>query len=701
MQGVRERLIAYKRKSYTLQFEDCGVAIQNFVKNALGRNLINALERSARVIRGIKLDYPLACTTLTCASFKVKGFVESNDQASVVGFGFVFSDISQTTIHKYCTAGSTYMSIDGEYRRRFMTTERMSYVFEKVKFLTVVEEMVVRCMRDDELEFIADFCFPENTTTEQKIAYTDSIDCGRFAVKLFSICWLADKWFIEHNLIENHLSPTYIQLISAIGDETYQQFTTTYSHDEQKFIVSALGGYACMDSLKILDPRTTNAITARGTGVKMYPLSQLELELDDADSLVWRDYYVGLKTNELVVNYIAPGFPIYNGWFKLENCPLGIFENPTQATRFDDDTPDITPDITTYDGGAEHQIVKKSMTDTVLCLHSEYIGHTFRDLPKLAARNYTTDVADHVYLAGVIFEYVYQLYALNSIYHIMHGDLHTNNVTLLHMADYRPPNKTLYKVYAVGDTCYVFGNNGIYGGIIDFSQAIFGNREMIATDFDEDYADRTMEVSTMHIKQLIKAVRPRKYDSLVAAIDAELTRSPVNVFKLATLIDTITLLAGIKRTLQTDIPGFKPADETMALVENLIAVADQTFDTCLGYVVRAADIPDWPNYRLLTAVFAPYKTTFDKLDAIVDFTTDVYAYRRPKYEFGTNYATWPPYYQFETAMSIYAAANIPNATYDKAHAFYTGKKEPIVPHRTMIGGADDTYPDPANEWMWN
>lgn len=581
-----------------------------------------------------------------------------------------------------------------------MSIDRLNYLFEKIKFLADVEEMVVQCMRDDELEFAVDFCFPTETTAEQKIAYADSIDCGRYAIKQFAVCWLADKWLIENHIVENHLSPAYIQLINAIGDETYQHFITMYTVAEQKTVIGALDDYTCIDDLKGSDPTTSHIVSGRGTGIKLYPLNQRELELDDADSLAWRDYYVGLKANELVVNHIAPGFPIYNGWFKLENCPLDIFENPTQATRFETDIPNITSDISAYDGGSEHQIVKKPMTNNVLCLHSEYIGFTFRDLPKLAARNYTVDVADHAYLTGIMFEYIYQVYALNSIHNVMHGDLHTNNVTLLRIADYRPLNKTLYKVYVLKDACYVFGHNGIYGGIIDFSQAIFGNREMIANDFDEDYADRTMEISRAHLKKLIQQTRPRKYDAAEAAIDTELNRSLINVFKLTTIVDTITLLAGVKRTLQTELVGFKPAAETIALVENLIAVADQIFDTNLEQIIRGVDIFDWPNYKLLTSVFAPHKTTSDKLDAIVDSTIDVYAYRRPKYQFGSDYAAWPPYYQFETAISIYAAAGTPNALYESLHAFYTDKKESHIPNRAMIGGADDTHPNPADEWMW-
>ena len=501
-------------------------------------------------IQQLKYTYILPKTSMICTSFK------ANVGSTECIYGYMYSDGSQPmydSLHKYLCIGGTFMSQDGEYRHRFVTFDKIEYIKTKFKYQwDLIEDLILRRMQN-QLKLRVDIFYPSNSHVNVN-EFEENINSSRVAIAMFILCWLGDYHKIQYKIIENHINVAYQTIIYNPDDiDVMLKMNKNTTFEESEQLLRAIG------SVHPVRQHDSSKTTMMGmiTGQKLFPLTNREItDHLDIKSNVWREHYIAVKCNDLVINLVSLSFPIFNDWFLIQNTHPGIFDNPTQYAKFihgkiaDDMTEKLsTIDALAYESselsnprlksrkfGELSRMINRSieyaddeisMSDVTLCMHSEYVGRTVRDLPALSRISkglfrYSSIFDKPDIFAGCMFEWLYGLYCTNTILGTMHGDLHINNATIHNVFIFRE-EETKYKMYVIDggspSLMYIFKHIGVFAMLIVFSRVIIGNIGMIQNDFGEAYADTYFDKQSPRILRLIAYHFPDLFAANESAIE--------------------------------------------------------------------------------------------------------------------------------------------------------------------------------------
>lgn len=653
--------------------------------------------------------------------------------------------------HKFICFGGTYHSQDGEYRRRIVPYNRIKNIIAKYPDVcNAYEECIVDLMNKERLVFNAEIYYPsdENSDSEtsenitiNKSKFEESINSSRASIFIFMMCVMIDHYNVKMRIIENHINPAYLYIIAnECFDDAFEKAIQIQTNEKYHEVISYAELYNAPASYKPGDAIPRNQTRLLRVGQKLFPLTMQEAnEKMNILSPIWAEIYVNLIVTDIFANLVSNSFAVMQDVVIINNTCSNMYDNPTAEVKYiQGDYADEcvealkTADDITY-SSVDKQRSKKfahlsslinksidyaqydiSVSPNALCVISNYIGRTIRDIPAFILSkapdvdNWRTFHTHAEAFAGYMFEYTYSLYCLNTIAHIMQGDLHTNNATLYRFSQFNTPDK-LYKMYVLDtDHAFVFENIGVTAGIIDFSRSIFGNYQQIADDFGENLAKLFFEKQNTKIHTLIKEAFPSNYQKHNKVLNDIATENMESFFNVICIADMFVLTHGIISIIKRETNlKFNPL--IISHVHELNEKCKSLFTTHLDAL--AADPKSHQpnlNHVLLTTLWEKYRLTPKTENSVVTHINSVYIYKpMSKFKYSLHkYSQWPPILNMEVRLQAYNQNNVPDPGYQEViDLVHSAPSDEEVFRKNMnevkANSANISDPNNPRSWMWS
>lgn len=523
-----------------------------------------------------------------CTAFKL---VSSNGSESISSiYAYLYTKVNEELNstnksqyeHMFYCLGPTFISQDGEYRDMFLHYSRLDLILQKYQNqYEIVEQLVLQKIESGKIDIHLDMFYPIGYK-ENKNDFEEKINTSRLAVKFLVLCWLNDYYKIHIGITENHINPTYEQLIYDAADvstldKVFKSLDSTTKFHEMLHNIHGQQYYATHQQSSSLIPIQTCQ--------KVFPMTVNELtNIHDINFDVWREMHTTIDAFELVLNFVSPSFPYLHEWFLIQNTNPNLFDNPQQQIKYErskiakdmmkqlknarnlslSDSGPMQEYRTFRDEKFEKTFIEVNkpinylnsnliISDCAMVFHMEQVNRTWRNYlhssynmekSGFSHKEITKKFTNLNLFAKYLFEIIYGLYCLNSKLGIIHGDLHTNNATIFKLFSISKTHPTLQGknpkiLYVVEDDisganfaenpepcAFLFDHSGSYSVIIDFSQAILSNRNTLAGMFGENTADvyfknqqqRIMELLHLRFADLVG----KNKKQFMAAIDADL-----------------------------------------------------------------------------------------------------------------------------------------------------------------------------------
>ena len=653
---MREEVVNHYKNSYIE-----GLGLKKFpglLEGVTGSSFLQTLSSKNRLtgnIQMMKYTYTHVKTGSICACFKMS----SGGTTAIYAYLYSRFDASKepNIQHEYFCCSGAFKSQDGEYRNRFLTWFRFKEICEKYpKIIEAVEKLVVSKLSTGSLILTTEFYYPSDFQSSER-KFEDEINSLRLPIKFYIFCWLCDFHTTHVGTIENHINPDYLSIIYKIDDQpTYDEVINEVKAEKFNDLVDRLS--------KLFRNLDVNYVMNElECGQKIFPMTAFEaIKIDDINFSIWREIYISNLCSNLVLNFITPSFPFINNWFFIENTQVGLFDNASMHDKYKQSAvaESISSQLRDID---KHNYVERSrehgpinsrfmrlskrvqraivyadsaikLTDLAVCVTSEYVGRTFRDIPAVIANTPSfgfnkifTDL--NVYLKH-IFEFLYSFYCMNTKIKLIHGDLHMNNITLfqLYKIQYDMNVKSPNIIYILRDTIYKMPHYGIYSCIIDFSRSIIGDKQSLAEQYGDRYANLYFREQKMRMMRMLftyfSKFMERNHNEISAIIENNFDLA----FKIMTAIDPFVMCSNVSSMLSIDQyvkTGFiKLHPEIMKYTNRIASAAEglilENFKRAISGDIKSADDIEWPNYIIIKKYFERYEISDKKseLSNVVD-----------------------------------------------------------------------------------
>jgi hypothetical protein len=406
-------------------------------------------------------------------TFKIKPI----DSDISVTFGILFSENTtdkhapavvrvKNLVNKYYCASPSFVSCDGEYRRRLNNMYSLTSV---IKNYTVeweaIEDIITTKIDENNWILVEETFYPNDLSQKVASVLSYSIRKDRLAVNFLQASWFMTIYDHIHSLQENHINRTYtkILLYDVKGDiKLIKQLMDRFGERKINEIYATLNGV----NAEQVVPQYHLEI-----GQKIIPLGLAEAQNPfNMRYKPWKELMIANRSAMLVVNGIACGVSISTKWLYIKNLRKGLFDNPIQYERMErgEIAAVITQQLADARVAAKANIVEHKesvfsesmlttkfrelydmikdpveyskeeliMSNVALCIISEYVGKTFLDTAVICKRSKSFSArlghpfVDIVMFKRYMFELCYNLYCLNRYMGVIHCDLHLNNVTI-------------------------------------------------------------------------------------------------------------------------------------------------------------------------------------------------------------------------------------------------------------------------------
>jgi len=509
----------------------------------------------------IKFGYPLRRSGYTVAAFSAA------TGASKSIYAYLYWPINSSAPEYICISHS-FDSKDGEYRYRFNRFVDYLKLYEKhSSVFSPIEAAVITMIKNKKLVLDINFTASQDT-------HVDYVTHNRLSLKLFVIALVLDYIPISHNIMQNHANKEYILVLSNI----YQNIP--------KIILAILltknGGIILGEFVPADDELMC--------GQKLYPLTIREsIQTDDINFSVWREIWINRKTTDLVINAIAPSFPIYDNWTIIDGIDVrSFFDNKDMHKKFKksakaekimrhlSEARGETETTDYYMAQFDHRIYESIeyaqsyllMSGVVVCSVSEYVGLTPKSFATLLENgpvsSATTNPAlrrvfeDGEMCARYMFDLCYGALAAHTRCHVAHTDIHQNNITIrlaeeLARFSYKggkwvehlkgPTIAYILDPLKADKSTYVFAHDGIYACIIDYSRGVVGpaargelgetHGKTYAKDFYRAQISRSLATLAHYLPVFVQKHQEKIKGLLLA--------SPEAMFRVLTAVDFLAI----------------------------------------------------------------------------------------------------------------------------------------------------------------
>ena len=487
----------------------------------------------------MKMRFPIGTAGYSCASFSAS---YSAGVGTIYALAFWPNQKQEPEQFgaddgpEYLCVSPTFDSRDGEYRRRLLPYKTFCALVERhADRLAPFEDAVLMMSSTGESPLkLKTECFGNLATMGSIPGLKES----RLPLVALAVALMLDSGAAVQGLLALHTHKNY-----------------------SNFIASCLRDDAVGESLvvpvpeRILIDFTTGASSRLSVqcGVKLVPMFARETQLSfDYNLGAWRELEITKLVGDITVAYISPSFAIYNQWSYVEAVTARLFENRAMHDRYERGlvaekaVTDLRAGRRTVDGApaALHNYYSEELSShiyesleyaqshlvmsSVALLHSiEHVGLTLAGWPAFIRRGAVVRpsqrqlFADEASFARLLFEYAYGARCLHDHLGVVHGDLHSNNLTVYGWgraeakrsgpdAEFRMLYTDPVVLYLAGPRgeadSYLFPAAGISGCLIDYSRAIIGpafrprleagRSAQYATNFYRDQVNRVMR--TLH-----------------------------------------------------------------------------------------------------------------------------------------------------------------------------------------------------------
>ena len=647
-------------------------------------------------VKELKYHYIVNKTLFTCTNFKA-----TRDKQTCI-YGYLFS--SCTGEHLYVCSSPTFNSADGEYRHRVIPYKQAEDTYSKnIEVFKYLEDKIISDMELGKIEFSCDIFYSKDMTISNS-KYKDSVNSSRLAIKLFIFCWICDFHTIHNKVAENHINPAYQYVIyDKEYVKIYDKLMKDIGFDAYSIIVDNISDYY----ENILTEKTI-ARARLQCGQKLMPLTYRETSnIGDINFAAWRELYIGNICTNLVINGICPNFPFIGDWFFIQNSKVDLYDNNSMHEKYEHS--EIAKNISeqlisankynykniknklfingkfrTLSNKISKSIIYNDShirrTDISICIFSEYVGRTIRDLPILSLfediPEYTSIFKNDDIFAKHMFEFIYGFYCMNSKINILHGDVHLNNATiyrlykLINESKDNPTNEKFIPNIGLKNptTLYILNQNEIYNFkhygtismIIDFSRSIIGDFDRIKKDFGDRFAELYFKEQRDRVLRILNHYFNTFTTKYKQNLEALMIENFPLIFKITTAIDTYTIMHFLdsmftKINEKTKNTNINISEKSHRLINKLEKMAEKLLinnlqDAINRKIVNPDDI-EWPNYVILKECFSTFRvknySDIDNVDVI-----DIYNYMNDvKYKMD-EYSSYPGILQLENEKNI-------------------------------------------------
>lgn len=576
-------------------------------------------------------------------------------------------------VMQHYSVSASFTSCDGEYRGRF--ARYSDFIKAKMRFPEIwneIENYVMRIIgRRQWITFASYFHGKEASNNAELERLIKS--------NLIPQSFLALSWF--HTLYNE-----YLGLTESHMNETFKEVFLANSKIDIEFIKELIKKYNEQDveQFKIQTSHTVHPILGSKSiryiplGYKMIPLNLREVQYPlKLKYKPWREYLIASKCNDLVINQVAPGFPITIDWFLIKKSHKGLFDNKSQYERLKHSelakgilsllheaqrsTYFATSDLGKSKNTAEqvkqwistkfrrlndkisdpidYSIEEIIMSDITLAFPSEFVGRTVADTVQLVGKSKIYDriigqpFRDYDMFAKYMFEICYNLLAANKRLGVIHGDFHLNNATIgyLYSKDADIDAKVVYQLDP--DHKFIFGNNGYFSCVIDFSRAFINPEEYEnlidpslpesfkpVGDYDNFYTHETQNLIQWYLQLFPNKIKHK--EELVVTFKNHFSA----VFKLLTCMDLFMFTARLNTLLQQQRESFVNK-KCIDLLDKLNRMSEVYIATEINLLMkdesRAKKIlaDEFPISTIIKKCFTEYLNgdAFKKIGIVTDY----------------------------------------------------------------------------------
>jgi hypothetical protein len=418
----------------------------------------------------LKVHYPFDgegyVTALLSVSFAYEDQIVSNN------YGYVYWNRT-TKVFEYMCIGHTFESKDGEYRSRFQNINQFLQIYnENVEFFSHIEKKVLEMIANDLIQIDINV-YPEDDVSIIDLV-TDQINNNRLPISIMVFLL---------NLDAPHLSSLMLHT-----EKTYIKF--------MRFMV---------ENMPDLQSHKTKKINEYLTGQKLVPMTVREvMQPYDYNFSAWRETLMNQIVSNLVINYISLSFSIYNQYMYIEGSNRELYTNESMQKIYERGAiaelslNSLREARKAIIGTEESQAIESYkvsiynsieyaqsylLISNISMLHTmEHVGVTIDSYPSFQTQNNDQNlpVFDNIeHAKKIMFDLTYAAHCLHTKVNIVHGDLHSNNMTIRRDArvkflqDYKDP----VQIFVTGpdeSDVFIFERSNTTGYLIDFSRGIFG-----------------------------------------------------------------------------------------------------------------------------------------------------------------------------------------------------------------------------------
>lgn len=483
-------------------------------------------------------------------------------------------------IIKFISYGITPLSMDGEYRKTFTTY----YTIQHVEVQPDVRKKIVKILEDNKFEIV-------------NKKHTEDV------VKILII--LINTYRLNFKSLYN-LNMSILYKVFEIGEKFPQEiysekYTRIKTEFEYSFSFPSYIGF--------------------GQKISTVPVKQL-YDLSSFKNKNWREYKINKLCSVLIMNNICSFYAQTIGWFIVKSKnPEMCFNNLINQLKYkySDITKEIVGDIeysrekTKKDGiflnyyleelnekmtvpidYAERNIILSDYLSSIIIVDSGISFSVYYEYIKnMTNSRFNSQIDVDLYknynlFKKLVFEYLYQIYALNYHYGVVHNDLHLNNILVSYVVRKNfvdnPENvhgQQLVTFIDILGQVYAYKHNATYGIVIDYGRSLI-KKDLLKElcDNRNDYIDM-MNAQISDVKKIYNIEFPEFYKAYSKKIESLLVNNydaimnnycAYDMYRMGTLmINDLDQKLQIKNSAHLDLGVIK--NEIRPFLEEMVALA--------------------------------------------------------------------------------------------------------------------------------
>ncbi len=563
---------------------------------------------------------------------------------------------------EYVCVSPTYVSQDGEFRSRFVRYDRMTWSSQEylAETLALAEETVLTMISNGDLEVVKTR-FSHNGDLR--------VEPGRLGVELAATAIAVDGARARDSTLAAHTNELYATTVATV-------WRRAVAHTDQKFdpVAEFRADWAEGDESGFI------------AGQKLRPLTIREvLEPESIEHASWRELWINQIASDLVINRIAPMFPLFGNWTAVDGGSPAMFDGAPMRSKFarSDQAVKVVQQLRTarsevdpasaqtdylvgqFDVRIHEPIVfaqsRLIMAGATLLTTQEVVGHTFGSMATVLKQHSRVSPAHLRTFADMgprtIFDLCYGAHALHTRAGCVHGDLHLNNATLfefdMHLEPLDPPQSIAYVAGSRGEAdTYVFPHEGAFASIIDFSRAIVGPgaRDRVIASEGKAAATAFFRNQLSRILRVLHHYVPTFAEQRQEKIKALALGDPEAFFRALTAVDYLAIgrnFGALFRRMAAN-PIATRAGVKVGVSAEAIAIAKRIEKLALRHLIRGLTEPNsvasaagTAGASIIPAVFEPWQYSESRASSAT--LVDAYNINAPLQYSGSKYKDFPPW----------------------------------------------------------